>query len=114
MSGGAGSALIIGPGGISSYTQSGGLTLIGAGGTLSAGAITENGGWIQVDGTIDPAVMEVFATLSGTGTVVADLTNDGTVILGDNVNSPGRAECDRQLPSRRRRHVGGGFRLLHL
>jgi len=71
------------------YKQTAGTTVISSGGTLSAGAIDETGGKIQVDGTLDPASIEIFGVLSGTGTVVGDVTNDGTVIGGDSILAPG-------------------------
>jgi fibronectin-binding autotransporter adhesin len=75
----------------SAYTQNGGNTLVEAGGELNAPVVTENGGSIQVDGTLDPLSVHVFspATLSGSGTIIADVTNEGSVILGDSVSSPG-------------------------
>jgi hypothetical protein len=71
------------------YNQTGGKTLINSGGTLSVGSVNETGGTIQVDGTLDPASFEIYGVLSGTGSVVGNVTNDGTVIAGDSVNAPG-------------------------
>jgi hypothetical protein len=63
--------------------------VINSGGTLFAAAINETGGTIRVDGTLDPDSFHIFATISGTGTVIGNVTNDGTVIMGDSVNAPG-------------------------
>jgi hypothetical protein len=88
--GGSGSVLNIGSGGTGTYTQTGGSMTIDSGGTLNAHTIVFEGGSIQNDGTIDPVDFQVLdATLSGTGTIDGDLTNDGTVILGDSATSPG-------------------------
>src|SRR5208283_5955659 len=71
-------------------TQTGGSLLVGANAALNAGTIVFKGGSIQNDGTIDPVNFQVSgATLAGTGTIIGNLINDGTVILGDSATSPG-------------------------
>lgn len=77
--------------GVYEQSQTSGYTQIQSGGTLSANAVQLMGGTIQVDGTLDPASIEVFAhaTLEGTGHIAGNVTNDGTVILGDSPNAPG-------------------------
>ena len=82
--------LNVGSGGTGTYTQTGGSLLVGANAALNAGTIVFKGGSIQNDGTIDPVNFQVSgATLAGTGTIVGNLINDGTVILGDSATSPG-------------------------
>jgi hypothetical protein len=72
------------------FTQTGGTTVIEAGGTLDAtDAVNINGGTMQVDGDLDPTAVEVTSILDGTGTVTGNVTNDGTVIMGDSTSAPG-------------------------
>ncbi len=74
------------------YQQTGGQTVIESGGTLDAPVVDIQGGTMQVDGTLDPASIEIFAsaTLDGTETLgtlsdLATVQDDvgGTVVLGD-------------------------------
>ena len=62
------------------FTTSGNLT-IDSGATLNAGSFIENAGAIVLNnGTIDPAGIEINGgTLSGSGTLIGNVVNDGTV-----------------------------------
>ena len=68
----------------STYTQNDGTTLIETGGTLTATNLNWNGGTFNVNGTLDPLSVTVCAscTLTGTGTVVANVTSNGIVHPG--------------------------------
>jgi T5SS/PEP-CTERM-associated repeat protein len=72
-------------------TVNGGTLDIAAGATIDATAVKLNGGTIQDDGTLDPPSIDVYATatLDGTGTILGDISNAGTVILGDSASGPG-------------------------
>lgn len=67
------------------FTENGGTTLIQAGSKLTAGTVNDNAGTITVDGTLDPASIDVFAsaTLDGSGTIIGNVDNAGNVFLGD-------------------------------
>ncbi len=101
--------LNVGSGGTGTYTQTGGSLLVGANAALNAGTIVFKGGSIQNDGTIDPVNFQVSgATLAGTGTIVGNLINDGTVILGDSATSPGTLTVTGNYVQKKRRHVARG------
>ncbi len=75
----------------SAYVQKSGRTLVDLGGTLNASSVQEKGGSLQVDGSLDPLSIHVFAsaTLSGDGTIDGNILNDGLVVLGDSISEPG-------------------------
>jgi fibronectin-binding autotransporter adhesin len=87
----SGTLTIFGNGTLSATTfdQTGGTTVIDASGILDAGSVDISGGTMQVDGTLDPTAVEVTSILDGTGTVTGNVTNDGTVIMGDSTSAPG-------------------------
>jgi MYXO-CTERM domain-containing protein len=68
------------------YTQSGAssVTNILHGGVLKAGTVNWNGGAMNVSGTLDPLSLKVCAscTLTGTGSVVANVNSVGVVAAG--------------------------------
>jgi len=74
------------------YVQNGGSTTIHGGGTLDASAVADNGGLVQVDGALNSPSINVghLGVLSGVGTITGDVTNDGSVVLGDTVLSPAK------------------------
>ncbi|HTR37151.1 MAG TPA: hypothetical protein VMH80_14700, partial [Bryobacteraceae bacterium] len=86
----AGNVLIDGTSSLSvaSYDQTAGQTVIQAGGTLDANTVTISGGAMTVDGTLDPASIEILTALDGTGNIIGNVTNDGTVEPGDS-GTPG-------------------------
>jgi hypothetical protein len=71
--------------------QSAGLTVIDAGGTLDAPAVNISGGALKVDGTLDPASIDILplGILEGTGLIDGEVTSHGTTILGDDTGHPG-------------------------
>jgi len=74
----------------STYQQTGGLTLVEAGGSLNALGVAATGGDLRVDGLLTASNITVgsFARLLGAGTVHSSVLNDGTVILGDSITAP--------------------------
>ncbi|HKV80454.1 MAG TPA: hypothetical protein VJP02_20055 [Candidatus Sulfotelmatobacter sp.] len=68
----------------STYTQNGGSTQIDPFGTLTATNLIWNDGAITVNGTLDPLSLTVCpsCSLSGTGSIMANVTSNGTVTPG--------------------------------
>jgi T5SS/PEP-CTERM-associated repeat protein len=66
------------------YEQAGN-TIVNPGGTLSASLITMLGGSLQVDGTVNPLMVNINsgAMLFGTGNIIGDVTNAGSIFPGD-------------------------------
>jgi hypothetical protein len=83
---GGASTFDVGAGGAAVFSQSGAssVTNILQGGVLHAGGLNWTGGAMNVSGTLDPLSLHVCAacTLSGTGTVVANVSSDGSVAPG--------------------------------
>jgi hypothetical protein len=79
--------------------QTGGLTLVDSGSLLNAPAVNIMGGTLEVNGTLDPMAIEIFHAdpsqgiaggfLDGVGSVVGDVTNDGTTLMGDSAGDSG-------------------------
>jgi len=89
---GGASTFEVGAGGAGVYSQSGApsVTNILRGGVLQASGVNWTGGAMNVSGTLDPLSLHVCATctLTGTGTVVADVSSDGSVAPGT-ASAPG-------------------------
>jgi hypothetical protein len=83
---GGSSAFNAGAGGTGVYDQSGAssATTILQGGALHAGTLNFTGGTLNVFGTLDPLNLHVCGTcrLTGTGTVVANVSSDGAAAPG--------------------------------
>jgi len=69
----------------SSYQQTGGDTTIDKGGIISANTFTATSGMVTVNGTVDPAAVEIGpdATLQGSGMIIGNLAMGGTMSGGD-------------------------------
>jgi hypothetical protein len=78
------------------YLQTAGQTTVESGGTLTTSDVELEGGTVQVEsggalGTLDPASIDIFSSgiLEGTGDILGNITNDGTLIIGDSATAPG-------------------------
>ena len=72
------------------FTNSGNVA-VAAGATLNAANYVQLAGLTTLDGgTLDPAAVSLSGgVLAGTGTVIGNITNDATVILGNDSTHPG-------------------------
>jgi fibronectin-binding autotransporter adhesin len=67
-----------------SYQQSGGATIIEAGGLIKTGSFLATDGTVTVNGILDPTAVEIDsgATLLGTGTILGNVAMGGTIMPG--------------------------------
>jgi hypothetical protein len=90
---GNGSAFNTGAGGASAYTQSGAssVTTVQPGGSFHAASVNFTGGAMIVNGMLDPLSLNVCTScrLSGSGTVSADVTSNGSISPGASPSAPG-------------------------